>query len=100
MSFPANIMAGGVPPCSLNVSNTVDVVSSEPMLQKGQAEPQIDGVTPIVRPSANQENSKSIGCGCTGTVIKASSADSGKTKEEIIAEVVRRVTEQISAGKR
>jgi L-fuculose-phosphate aldolase len=94
------IMAGGVPPCSLNASNTVDVVSSEPMLQKGQAEPQIDGVTPIVRPSANQENSKSIGCGCTGTVIKASSADSGKTKEEIIAEVVRRVTEQISAGKR
>ncbi len=94
------IVSGGIPPCSLNASNTADVVSSEPMLQKVQSEPHIDGVTPIVRPSANQESSQNISCGCSGTIIKAASSDTVKTKEEIIAEVVRRVTEQISASKR
>lgn len=90
------ITSGGIPPCNLNATNTQDVVSSE---QSTRSEVKLAGVTPLVRPGRAAE-SQDIGCGCTGRVIQPPTAvaDTGKTKEEIIAEVVRRVTEQISSG--
>ena len=96
------ILSGGVPPCSLKASNTNDVVSStqqaqpKSVLQPNQ-EPKLEGVTPLVRPQETT-GAQNIGCGCSGKIIKPASevSDIAKSKEEIIAEVVRRVTEQIS----
>ncbi len=90
------ISSGGIPPCTLNATNTQDVVSSVP---SPKPEVQLAGVTPLVRPGKASEG-QDIGCGCTGRVIQppTAAADTGKTKEEIIAEVVKRVTEQISSG--
>ena len=94
------ITTGGIPPCSVNASNTEDVVSSaqiKTQSESTQVQPQLQGVTPLVRPqdTVNQQN---IGCGCTGKIITpaAEKSEIGKSKEEIIAEVVRRVVEQVA----
>ena len=89
------IMSGGIPPCSVAETNTSDVVSSSEYSTPSAAS--LQGVTPLVRPASKDEN---VSCGCSGTVIKSASSisEASKSKEEIIAEVVKRVTEQISAG--
>lgn len=89
------IMSGGIPPCSAAETNTADVVSSSEYSAPSAVS--LKGVTPLVRPASKDD---SIGCGCSGTVIKSPSSisEASKSKEEIIAEVVKRVTEQISAG--
>ncbi len=94
------ITQGGVPPCATNASNTKDVVHYSPieptpvMITK---EIPLQGVTPLVRPSEPVE-AANIGCGCGGTLIQAVEAGVKKeqSKEDIIAEVVRRVTEQVA----
>lgn len=90
------ISSGGIPPCALTATNNVDVISNTNE-QTMRNQPQLHGVTPLVRPkdTANQQN---IDCGCTGKIISAPSEkfDIGKSKEEIIAEVVRRVVEQVA----
>jgi L-fuculose-phosphate aldolase len=94
------INQGGVPPCAVNASNTQDIVTSTPV-EKVAAninnEIHLQGVTPLVRPVSNTET-VNVGCGCGGTLIKAVEASTNKeqSKEEIIAEVVRRVTEQVT----
>lgn len=94
------INQGGVPPCSLTASNVQDVVSSVPLekvpIDKANQK-QLHGVTPLVRPGSATEPANT-GCGCGGTLIKAVEANSRKeqSKEELIAEVVRRVTEQVT----
>lgn len=93
------ITSGGTPSCSLNASNTQDVVSSSVNeRQQLQEQQQIQGVTPIIKPQKSTEN---IGCGCSGTIITppVSNNENAKTKEEIIAEVVRRVVEQVTNSK-
>ena len=80
-----------------------DVVSASDVRPAGQSVPgpALKGVTSIVRPGEGLPDS---GCGCTGVTQKAPSSEKqkpvqaealGKAKEEIIAEVVRRVTEQL-----
>lgn len=94
---------GGVPPCALNASNEHDVISSasvQPAAQDKSKEVILQGVTPLVRPD-NTTSTPNIGCGCGGTLVKAVEANQAnqikeQSKEEIIAEVVRRVTEQIA----
>lgn len=94
------INQGGVPPCSLTASNVQDVVSSVPLekvpIDKVNQK-QLQGVTPLVRPGSATEP-VNTGCGCGGTLIKAVEANSRKeqSKEDLIAEVVRRVTEQVT----
>lgn len=97
------INSGGIPPCSIKASNTTDVTSSVENPQKStytQDQPQLQGVTSIVRPQ-NSIEQRDVGCGCSGTIIKPATekSDIGKTKEEIIAEVVRRVVDQVSSLK-
>lgn len=94
------IHSGGVPPCAINATNEQDVVSSKPIEYVNTfktEEKQIDGVTPLVRP-INHSVSEVVGCGCGGTLIQAVEARTSQeqSKEEIIAEVVRRVTEQMT----
>lgn len=94
------INQGGIPPCSTKASNTQDVVSSVPketITYNSSKEVQLQGVTPLIRPVSTPEASN-VGCGCGGTLIKAVEASTNKeqSKEDIIAEVVRRVTEQVT----
>ncbi|WP_313133923.1 class II aldolase/adducin family protein [Anaerocolumna sp.] len=100
------INTGGIPNCSTRTTNTQDVLSSEPLQTEQvmgisqiqpQSQPQthLSGVTPLVSPGAPSQDT---GCGCGGTVIapKEQATMTNKTKEEIIAEVVRRVTEEVA----
>lgn len=97
------IGSGGVPPCSLVAGNMRDVVTAVPTSQTTlirvveENEKQLQGVTALVRPG-NAMSSENPGCGCGGAIIKSSEANTYKeqSKEEIIAEVVRRVTEQVT----
>ena len=98
------ISGGGVPPCALTHTNTEDVVTNEPDAPRPFATGEsgtpdvskLSGVTPIVKPSGMDGK----GCGC-GSIQRAPAAPAAapagmsKSKEEIIAEVVRRVTEQL-----
>ena len=64
------INSGGVPPCAINATNTVDVVSSVSNQQNPkstQEQIQLQGGTPLVKPqhTAIQD----IDCGCTARVI-------------------------------
>ena len=98
------ITAGGIPPCSLEETNMQDVVSAANVRQAERTgtEPVLKGVTSIVRPG---ENPAPSGCGCTGVTRQIMASEEqkpveaetlGKAKEEIIAEVVRRVIEQLN----
>ncbi len=94
------INQGGVPPCALNATNVHDVVGSVPQsaaVPDVLTERQLTGVTPLIRPDGNA-GAPVTGCGCGGTLIQAveSKANKEQTKEDIIAEVVRRVTEQVT----
>ncbi|MEY8351811.1 class II aldolase/adducin family protein [Lachnospiraceae bacterium 54-53] len=113
------ITGGGIPPCSVQETNTKDVVSAadirpaepvtlvqtagsgkEPALN-GTPSAGLKGVTPIVRPG--EEPPQAL-CGCGSitpppavSVQRTVQPESlGKAKEEIIAEVVRRVVEQLN----
>lgn len=99
------ITAGGIPPCSVEVTNMKDVVTAadvRPAEQTGTGPvPVLKGVTSIVRPG----ESLPVGCGCTGVTQKTLTLEEqkpveaealGKAKKEIIAEVVRRVIEQLN----
>lgn len=98
------ISGGGIPPCGLTPTNTEDVVTNEPDAPRpyatgGSGAPDVSklsGVTPVVKPTGMEGK----GCGCgsvsaTPVVPAAASVGTSKSKEEIIAEVVRRVTEQL-----
>ena len=98
------ITAGGIPPCSLEETNMQDVVSAANVRQAERTgtEPVLKGVTSIVRPG---ENPAPSGCGCTGVTRQIMASEEqkpveaetlGKAKEEIIAEVVRIVIEQLN----
>lgn len=94
------INQGGVPPCATNATNTKDVVHFSPAETTPVTitkEIPLQGVTPLVRPIEPAE-AVSIGCGCGGTLMQAveSSVKKEICKEDIIAEVVRRVTEQVA----
>ena len=95
------ITQGGVPPCAVHASNTRDVVSSVPAETTTTLmnnEVPLQGVTSLVRPVSKTETTN-IGCGCGGTLMKAAEAKVTKdqSKEDIIAEVVRRVPEQVTS---
>ena len=98
------ITAGGIPPCSIEETNMRDVVSAADVrpAEPVAPAPVLKGVTSIVRPG---ESLAPSGCGCTGVTLQAIPSQEqkpvqaealGKAKEEIIAEVVRRVTEQLN----
>lgn len=93
------INSGGIPTCAVKATNTQDIVSSAsiPADTTSQNQLHLSGVTPLVRP-INSTNSQDIGCGCGGKVIKQTDSINitGKCKEEIIAEVVRRVTAEVA----
>jgi L-fuculose-phosphate aldolase len=98
------ITAGGIPPCSAEETNMKDVVTIadvRPAEQIGKVTA-LKGVTSIVRPG---ESLPASGCGCTGVTQKTLTIEDqkpveaealGKAKKEIIAEVVRRVIEQLN----
>lgn len=88
------INTGGIPSCSTKTTNTQDVLSSEPLqevspMATSHIQPQLSCATPLISPN-NGAASQVIGCACGGTIISTS-----KTKEEIIAEIVRKVTEEV-----
>ena len=85
------ITAGGIPPCSCETTNMRDVISVQE--QTEQSFP-LKGVTEIVRPLREESNY----CGCGSIPIglpKLEPSVAEKTKEEVMAEVVRRVTGEI-----
>lgn len=83
------ISNGGTPICENTKTDRQAAVSP--------GEPVLKGVTGLVRPGGGNTG-EAAGCGCGGSSVIAGDADAmRKTKEEIIAEVVRRVTEQINS---
>lgn len=85
------ITSGGTPPCVCETENTQDVVTH--VEDRAAAETiSLKGVTPIVKPDGS--SNKATGCGCGSIPMDKKSA--AKTKEEIIAEVVRRVTQEMN----
>ena len=84
------ITTGGTPPCACEATNTHDVITNVINGAKGACDiTGLKGVTPIVRPGENP-----IGCGC-GSIPTEGFDSKAKSKEEIIAEVVRRVTQSM-----
>ena len=88
------ITAGGIPSCSVQEMNMKDIVSSsdirpsKPVTLVHSNSQTLKGVTPIVRPG-DSHNTET-------RVEKVEPEHLSKVKEEIIAEVVRRVTEQLN----
>ncbi|MDF2885730.1 MAG: class aldolase/adducin family protein [Lacrimispora sp.] len=105
------ITAGGIPPCSLQETNMRDVITSSDIWPSWPASPiqaslnppvnELKGVTPLVKPGQSSPLKES-GCSCgisslpKETVEKNETEQLSKAKEEIIAEVVRRVMGQFS----
>jgi L-fuculose-phosphate aldolase len=115
------ITTGGIPPCVQEATNVKDVLTNEPEDMRTCDVSGLKGVTPIVRPGKGTTGagegsscgSRAAGsvctcssgtCACGGGAGNAtpdggSAADAdtaiNKTKEEIIAEVVRRVTQKM-----
>jgi L-fuculose-phosphate aldolase len=105
------ITAGGIPPCSLQETNMRDVITSSDIRPSWPAPPiqapinppvnELKGVTPLVKPGQSSPL-KEGGCSCGNsslpkeTVEKKDTEHLSKAKEEIIAEVVRRVLGQIN----
>ena len=93
------VTAGGTPPCKDCVTNMQDVVNSAapapaPAPVPVQPAPQavnMPGVTSMVYPGGTPV----AGCGCGSISSPAVPAADNRSKEEIIAEVVRRVTQQL-----
>ncbi|MGC6177599.1 class II aldolase/adducin family protein [Lacrimispora sp. 38-1] len=105
------ITAGGIPPCSLQETNMRDVITSSDIRPSWPAAPiqaplnppvnELKGVTPLVKPGQSSYP-KEGGCSCgitalpKETVEKKDTEHLSKAKEEIIAEVVRRVMGQFN----
>jgi len=94
------INSGGTPTCALKESNNQDIVTTkptEPIVLYGNSEKPLPGVTPLIQPK-NTVVSENLGCGCGGTLIKAVETSSNKeqSKEEVMAEIIRRVTEKLN----
>lgn len=95
------ITTGGVPPCSvqnLNAKDVVTNVTNNVMAQQAVSTAGLKGVTPIVKPQGAAVSAQApISCGCGSlpldTIDERAAAE--KTKEEVIAEVVRRVTSEL-----
>jgi Ribulose-5-phosphate 4-epimerase and related epimerases and aldolases len=79
------IDAGGAPSCVNSANNMQDVLPGG-MSQESST---LKGVTPLVKPEA------AISCGCGSIEVQPSVEEARKTKEEIMREVVRRVTEEM-----
>lgn len=108
------ITSGGIPPCARCGTNNRDIVTSADIRPAEEVEliwtdeercrrdedvstAKLKGVTPLVRPGDRLADSGHSctcegGCGCEH---KNTSEESQKTQEEIIAEVVRRVLQEI-----
>ncbi|MEM1484481.1 class II aldolase/adducin family protein [Oscillospiraceae bacterium PP1C4] len=88
------IQTGGVPPCAVQATNTADVVTQAPASPHVLAGSALDRqIKPPASPAIPE------GCGCTAildSLIGNKSSSGDKIKEEIIAEVVRRVIGQIA----
>lgn len=113
------ITAGGIPPCSLQETNMRDVITSsdiQPSWPSALIKPddslrqqapikspvnELKGVTPLVKPGQSLHLQEG-GCSCgisslpKETVEKKGTEHLSKAKEEIIAEVVRRVMGQFN----
>ncbi|WP_349673690.1 class II aldolase/adducin family protein [Lacrimispora sp.] len=105
------ITAGGIPPCSLQETNMRDVITSSDIRPAWPASPiqaplnppvhELKGVTPLVKPGQSSPL-KEGGCSCgissipKETVEKKETEHLSKAKDEIIAEVVRRVMGQFN----
>jgi len=96
------ITTGGIPPCPVQETNTRDVVSAADIRPEDPVSLVPKGVTPIVRPG---ENRPAAGCGFVSPALPVPGSEMekpvpseklGKAKEEIIAEVVRRVVAQLN----
>ena len=95
------ITSGGVPPCAACETNDRDIVTSddirplEPveLLRAGQASHTLKGVTPLVKPGDTCPVRTDAAAG-----EKSGAETGGRTKEGLIAEVVRRVVEELEAG--
>ncbi|MDO4764846.1 MAG: class II aldolase/adducin family protein [Eubacteriales bacterium] len=91
------ITGGGVPPCSLTSNNTEDVITNRQTSLEKRVHPVeksgLKGVTPIVRPSDKEP----CGCSSRGSIPAIEPDKAAKTKEQIIAEVVRRVVSQLES---
>ncbi len=103
------IQGGGIPPCTVQATNTSDVVTASPssqapvqareqeQIRQGSVQAQV-GQGPVQDVLSRQivppkQTSGPDNCGCTSAPPVS---DAEKAKEEIIAEVVRRVTEKIA----
>ncbi len=105
------ITAGGIPPCSLQETNMRDVITSSDIQPSWPASPiqaplnpsvhELKGVTPLVKPGQSSPL-KEGGCSCGISSIpkemveKKDTEHLSKAKDEIIAEVVRRVMGQFN----
>lgn len=86
------IGSGGVPSCAAAATNKEDVFAGQGNSQNEKRIPEnIKGVTPLVRPDKG-----SISCGCGSIEAPENRSDLKKTKEQIMNEVVRRVTENLN----
>lgn len=95
------ITTGGTPPCAREATNLKDVITNVPDNSPAVYDVSgLKGVTPIVRPSRQPgAQTGECCCGCENRCACESTecGESGtKTKEEIIAETVRRVMQEIS----
>ena len=89
------ITTGGTPPCSCEATNMEDVITNVVTgAQRNDDVSGLKGVTPIVKPGTGK-SAQAPGCGC-GSIPPEKHEGSARTKEEIIAEVVRRVTQEMS----
>lgn len=82
------ISGGGVPPCSMKADNQQDILTNRaPAIVPASRK----GVTPLVRPGESEVQ----GCGCFAPRAAMEPETAAKTKEQIIAEVVRRVVGEL-----
>lgn len=86
------LTAGGTPPCKDCVTNMQDIVyTGEPAPAPAPTPVNLPGVTSMVYPGG----APVAGCGCGSISSPAVPAADNRSKEELIAEVVRRVTQQL-----
>ncbi len=89
------ITTGGTPPCSCEATNMQDVITNVVTgAPRNDDVSGLKGVTPVVKPGMGK-SAQAPGCGC-GSIPPEKQEGGAKTKEEIIAEVVRRVTQEMS----
>jgi len=84
--------SGGAPSCAVHASNTKDIMTKQAQIT-GQPSG-LNGVTPLVTPEP------ATSCGCGSIQPPQDVQSDKKTKEQIMAEVVRRVTERLGSEMR